>query len=330
MFYRLVLALSVLIAAVSCSVFQPPTVPFSSSAVPMFFFTPTNSIFWYQPIPAVTNIDANSAVMIADMVRNRPQGTPTANPHTAVCYADASTARYNVPVNAVYPPNTGIRNVPIPAYMLPHNESDSHVAIIDAAGGYSYEFWQMRILNGRWVAGNAAIFSLAGNGVNPFISARASGFSLLAGLIWPQELFATNIRHALVISWANTKKGGPVAPATYSDGRSDETGAIPMGALIRLKPAFVITSLSNTDMYQRAIMAALQTYGGYVCDSGGFSIYCVSPQSYSSNPYVDVPSYNKEFNTIDLSMLPIDQLEVIHMGPVLATSNGYTYPGMYY
>ncbi|MBI4977469.1 MAG: hypothetical protein HZC28_08310 [Spirochaetes bacterium] len=326
---RIVLAAAFIAAlGISCNVFQPPIAPYTYTGMPPFHFNATN--FWYQKIATNAAIDTNSPAMVSNIVQNRPAYSPWGVPHTAICYADANTRRYNVPVNAVYPPHTGIRSVPIPEHMLPEKISDSHVAIVDTNGGFSYEFWNMRVLNGRWVSGNAAIFSLAGNGVNQFISARASGFSLLAGLIWPQEILSTNIQHALVISWQNTRKGGAVAPATYSDGWRDEPGAIPMGALIQLDPAFDITTISNADKYQLAIFRALQEYGGYICDTGGFSFYLVSLQSYAENPYSVIPSYSLENNSIDLSILPLERLRVIQMGPEREKTNGYAFPEMYY
>ena len=48
------------------------------------------------------------------------------------------------------------------------------------------------------------------------MSTRASGFSSVAGLIWPEELRAGEINHALVFAYPFTRSGGPVGLATLA------------------------------------------------------------------------------------------------------------------
>jgi hypothetical protein len=131
-------------------------------------------------------------------------------------------------------------------------------------------------------------------------SARASGFVNMAGLVRPEEVQAGVINHALAIGYPYTKAGGPVAPATKSDGRAaTENGtatgnpampsggmAIPEGARLDIDPSFDLNSLS-LQPWERTLAVALQTYGGYVVDtSGSTTIYAQNPQSYTTgNPF---------------------------------------------
>jgi hypothetical protein len=291
---------------VSCSVFEPPANPLGLGDVPQFSFPSTN--FWNTKISANAETDPASDIMIAKMKKDKPAFSPWGIPSVAVYYTSSSTPRYNVPVNAVPEPKAGIKSVPIPDYALPYEESDSSIVLIDQ---------------------NGAIFDLAGNGLTGYIGSRASGFSLLGGPIWPEELLSTNINHALVISWLYMKKGGPVDPATYSDGWSDDPGAIPMGARIQLDPTLDLSSL-KIDKYQRAIFRALQEYGAYIADTGGFNIMLIERRTYAQNPYRDIPCYNSKYNSIDLSPLPIEKIRVLKLGPQLPKVNGYSHPELYY
>lgn len=303
--------------------------PLSYDQVPVFQFSSTN--FWYQKIASNAELDPNSQAMIDLLVKTKEQSTPYAlvdDGGVAVFYTGTKTPRYNVPLFSSGNAEHGILSVPIPDFALPDKGSDSHTVFIDTVNNRSYEFWQLRMLGGRWVVGNSAIFSLSGNGVIPFISARASGFSLLAGLIWPQELLAAAIPHALVFVF-HPKKGGPVAPATYSDGRYTDPNCLPMGARIQLDPSFDLSTL-GIDERRKAIFRALQEYGAYLCDSGSFAFKCVSPPSYNNNPYTGVSGYKQENGSIDLSMLPANKLRVLKLGAVQATTNGRSFPELYY
>ena len=107
------------------------------------------------------------------------------------------------------------------------------------------------------------------------------------GLIRPEELKAGAIRHALVFSLPSqyVKGGGPVPPATESDGQSGLEGAIPEGARVQLAPSFDVKTLEHP--WQRTIARALQVYGMYLADRGGGGVGLVAqnPQSYRRNPY---------------------------------------------
>ncbi len=138
-----------------------------------------------------------------------------------------------------------------------------------------------------------------GTGIQPGgFSTRASGFVNIAGLIRPTELGAGAIRHALTFAYPFTKDGGPVAPATASDGRAstqDGWGGlarpanalpIPEGARVQLDPALDLDALDLLP-WQKAVARALQVYGMFLADtSPNISLAAVGAQSWRSNPYV--------------------------------------------
>ena len=204
-----------------------------------------------------------------------------------VYHADASTRRYDVKLLGPDVDGKSLRNVPIPARSAPDPMADGHMAVLDRSSGCVFELYQARKLtDGRWTAtwGNSknerrglATYPSGG-------STRGSGFSSIAGLIRPEELKAGAIRHALVFAYRYTKAGGPVPPATRSDGRSRDRDAIPIGARLRLNPRFDVSTLHPR--WQRTIARALQVYGMYLVDTGGdMAVMAQNPQSYPINPY---------------------------------------------
>lgn len=326
---KLLFSVGMLFLLTSCGLFEPPQSPVSWETLSPVHFPSTN--FWYQKIASNAELDPASQSMINLLSNTRENSTPYAligNGGVSVFDTDSKTPRYNVPNTVLGYEKNGIKNVPIPDYALPADEQDSHTVFLDKARGYSWEFWQLRILNGKWVMGTSAVYDLSGPGVIPQSSGRASGFSLLSGLIWPQELLATNIPHALVFVF-HTKKGNPVWPALHSDGPYTEEAAMPMGTHIQLDPALELTNL-GLDRYQIAIGKALQEYGAYLGDTGSFAFKCVSPRSYASDPYAPIPSYDRSSKIIKLDKIPANRFRVLKLGAVQSNYNILAHPELYY
>jgi hypothetical protein len=199
----------------------------------------------------------------------------------------------------------------MPAHAAPDPRGDGHIAVIDQSSGCEYDFWQARQRDGRWRASWGNALPLGGSGIYPEgLSARGSGFALLAGLIQPGELRNGRIDHALVWSYAEPAAGGPVRPASESDGVSRRPNAIPEGALVQLDPALDLGTLSLAP-YERTIARALQEYGAYLADVGsGFAVYAAHPMSQRTNPYAGVlPSRNYP----SLEGIPFERLRVLSL-----------------
>jgi hypothetical protein len=143
------------------------------------------------------------------------------------------------------------------------------------------------------------------------MSSRASGIAAAAGLIWPEEIRAGSIPHALVFAYPHTRAGGPVEPATRSDGQSAERRALPIGARLVLDPALDLNTLGLPPA-ERAIADALQRYGMILGDtSNGFSLYAVHPNSFTADPYVSTWG---TVTYIKLGMIPFDRMKVLPLG----------------
>lgn len=273
---------------------------------------------FYDSIPPDTNLDPNSSTMISSLEDQANQGFLIAVKEwtTTVFYADENTPTHDVKLTAGWAPHKKLKNVPIPDFAEPDPSGDGHMVIIDEANNCAYDFWQAKYSNG-WKASWGNAIPLDSDGIfSQGMSARGSGFELLQGMIWPQELEAGEINHALIFSYDHTAAGGPVAPATESDGTTSDAWAIPEGALVRLDPNLDLNTL-NLNSYEMTIAKCLQKYGMYCADDGGgISLYAINPLSCKSNPY---ENFWGDQTYVDFSKIPVSSFQVMEMGPQAET-----------
>lgn len=251
-----------------------------------------------------------------------------------VFFAGANTPQHDVELPCGEFWELGIselRNVPIPEWATPSDDvdggdsppigcgeesaQDNFLIVLDLENRCEYDFWQARQENGEWVASFGTGFEMDGPGVHPNgMSSRGSGFAFLGGVIWPSELIAGKINHPLAFSYEFPKAGGPVSPATDSDGVSTESFALPEGARLQLDPEFDLSSLDLTD-YELTIATAMQEYGLILVDRGGagpVGFYAVDPSSATSNDYSDIWG-DEDFIALDgltIADLPLRVLEL--------------------
>jgi len=221
--------------------------------------------------------------MIDRLVAGAVQGFPIASgAWTFPVYAAPPTSpRYDVRLTVSWAPARVMSGVPIPSTAAPDPAGDHHLTIMDPATNCEYDFWgASKASDGTWSAWWANATMLSGNGIyDGGWSARAAGFANGLGLIRPEELAAGHIDHALVFGFPDAKAGGPVWPATHSDGNSTAPGAIPEGARVQLDPSLNLDSL-GLNPWQKIVARALQTHGMFLADSGGTtSLYAVNTQS---------------------------------------------------
>ncbi|WP_232664321.1 hypothetical protein [Pseudonocardia sp. TRM90224] len=228
-----------------------------------------------------------------------------------IYHADAGTPRRNVPLTAEWALVDALPNVPVPPDARPDPMDDAQLAIVDSSTGCVYDFWGASGtgsgLTAQW--GNA--MPVEGSGVYPDgLGSRASGISAAAGVITADELRRGSIEHALAFAYPKTKAGGPVPPATKSDGTSTDPSALPEGARVRLDPAVDVTKL-GLNRTELAIARALQRYGMILVDtSGGFTIYVQHPQSLPAGTYAGVLP---DTDWMDLGKIPVDRFQVMDL-----------------
>jgi hypothetical protein len=232
----------------------------------------------------------------------------------SVFLADEQTSFRRIPLTADWAPRRMSNPVPLPARARPDPGGDGHMVVVDPTRGCEYDFYAAhRSSSGSWSAGWQTRLSIDGRGtVRGSPSTRASGFGLLAGLIFPRELTRGRIDHALVFSSPLVRNGRPVPPATESAGGSSDPNGLPMGTRVRLNPDLDLSKLPLT-RYEKTIARALQIYGMYLADTGGtLTLYAVHPESYESDPYGDIFPAGEEYPS--LGHIPLDQLQVLLPG----------------
>ncbi len=270
---------------------------------------------FYRKIASHPDIDPASETMVKSLVDQANEAFVVAVKKwtVPVYYADASTTLREVKLTASWAPKKAMLDVPIPDFAEADPSDDGSMVVIDEENGCIYDFWRMRYRNGRWKAAWGNALPLASDGIFPKgFSARGSGFELLQGLIWPQELLEGHIDHALIFSYDHTRAGGPVAPATESDGTSSEDWAIPEGALVQLDPELNLDSL-GLNSYERIIAKALQEYGMYCADDGGgLQLYAVNPICVKNNPYENIWG-DRTF--VFLDKIPADRFRILKLPP---------------
>jgi hypothetical protein len=230
------------------------------------------------PIAGGAAIDPRSEAMVAQLVREVGEKgwAISSREYTMPLFrADARTNLVSVRVRT----RGTTHRVPIPTGAFPSPGSDGHLAVIDGRKGCEYDFYRARRLSdGSWEAENFNALPITGSGIYPRgLATRASGFANAAGLITAKEMARGRIDHALVFTMAATRAGGPVPPASSSDGTSSGEGTIPEGARLQLDPAL---SLESLQPWQRVIARALQRYGMYLADTGGaVALFAQHPDS---------------------------------------------------
>lgn len=152
-----------------------------------------------------------------------------------------------------------------------YGANDGHLVVVNTATNTYYDFWELLVNSsgqptstnvGQIVSGNLA----TSNGTPGTTAAEITG---LAGDIMPGELNCeTCLQHALnviVPSSMISNLVGTQAPAAKTDGTV--TGAIfREGAKIRFDPSVDIDSLTGVSTAVKALMTALQQYGGVITD----------------------------------------------------------------
>jgi hypothetical protein len=306
---------------------KPSTFPSLASVGLFSAASPFNT-----PIGANPAIDANSAALIGQFTNAGALVIQVKQFSSTVFFANASTPRADVPVLCGPVWEVGVSrmvNIPIPPFAEAsvdvdgagnppegcgeNADQDNNLIILDMVNRCEYDFWQARNNGGSWSASWGNSMSMDDDGsFDNGMSIRGSGFAFLGGLIWPDELQNGAVTHRLVASYPFTKSGGPVTPATDSDGITESDTAIPEGALLQLNPDLDLNSLGLTS-YELAIARGLQTYGLMIVDTGGESgigLYSIDPRSINGDLYGgSLPA--DDF--VELGNIPLGEFRVLQM-----------------
>jgi hypothetical protein len=210
--------------------------------------------------------------------------------------------------------------VPIPADAIIPPDSDAHVAVWQPATDTVWEMWRARRVGEGWEACWGGRLDHASTSIGTFAfpyGATASGWSLLAGLVTPDDLRSGTIDHALAISVGSVRAETVSWPANRTDGKSDAPNSIPAGQRLRLDPSVDVASLAVTPL-GRMVATALQRYGAIVRDSspGSVSVYAQYPdptlKAAGVDPYLAFYGGRPKYEQLD--GIPWDRLVVLPVG----------------
>jgi len=194
-----------------------------------------------------------------------------------------------------------------PANVDLRSSADRHLLIVDRDNRHLYELYNVFYDGVNWHAGSGAFFDLNANGRRPdgWTSADAAGLAILPGLVRYDEVFGPGeIQHALRVTVRATN--GYVFPASHRAGST--TGALPMGARLRLKATVSLTTY--TPEVQK-IFRAMQRYGLIVADNGS-DMYISGAFDTRWNNGVLNPAFSalkaSDFEVVQLGWRPQGQL----------------------
>lgn len=149
----------------------------------------------------------------------------------------------------------------------PSATGDRHVIGLDPTRCKLYELFKATPSAEGWRAANGAVFDLRRRSPTRPIgwtSADAAGLPIYPGLVRREEVQTGAIRHALRVTFAETRRAF-ILPATHYASSNTSANLPPMGLRLRLKQRVDISGYSSAN---QVILRALKTYGLIVADNG--------------------------------------------------------------
>ena len=186
----------------------------------------------------------------------------------------------------------------------PNSCGDHHLAVVEQGACRLWEAYSAYKLGGQWYALSTAAWDLKSLALRPssWTSADAAGLPITPMVVKAAEANSGEIRHALRVTFRDDALANAfVWPARHGAGNS--AGAIPFGALLRLRADFVIPDSWTTQA--KAVATAAKRYGMYVGDIG--------PDFYVRGE----PDAGWDRNTFSqLATIPLSQMEFVDLGNV--------------
>ena len=150
----------------------------------------------------------------------------------------------------------------------PNTCGDKHVLVVEQGACRLWESFYSYKLSGQWYTLATAAWDLKSLALRPnnWASGDAAGLPITPLLAKAAEASSGEIKHALRVNFRNSALSQQhVWPGRFAAGAGG-SGAIPFGALLRLKADFVIPDTWTPQA--RAIATAAKRYGMYVSDNG--------------------------------------------------------------
>jgi hypothetical protein len=271
--------------------------------------------FWNLPIAADAPLDTNSSAIVANAIDRYAKTAVFANGNewgVPVAFATDAAKMYDIACTRYC--DKPFARFRVPRATRPATGSDHHLAVLH--GSRELDLWDAQYDPARdgWSASTVLVNDAFGWGAScpegkHCNGAVAAGFALLGGLVWPHELRAGRIEHALAITTPFTRAQFIACPATHTDGKHAEPDAIPEGARIQLDPTFNVDA-QPWPSWKKTLARALQRYGAYIVDTGGaLAIRAVSDVNLPDNSWAAAGTPTQG----SLSELPWNRMRVLRL-----------------
>ncbi|MFI5736638.1 right-handed parallel beta-helix repeat-containing protein [Kribbella sp. NPDC051587] len=227
--------------------------------------------YFRTAIGANPRLDSNSAAIVNSMGSNTPRLN---GPEWQITLYTASNSDplYHPEFNQDWGCSVG-DGIHIPDYAtreLP-GDGDAWVVVYNKDDKTVKSIWGASKSGGSWNGECGGTWPAAGGGGTESKTAGVGNGAEVqagAGFILNSEIATGKIEHALAFT-SRTTCGNFRKPAGKSDGSTGGASCVPMGARLQLDPSVNCAGLSGASAGEKMICVALQTYGGYVLDSGG-------------------------------------------------------------
>jgi hypothetical protein len=294
---------------------------------------------WNHRIPADALMDPASDALIADFASRGPLHINIKDWSIPVYFIDAD----HTPLHDVADSRPGVyglgfefpRSIPIPdgAIASPPFDGDNHLCIIDRAKNREWGMWWARQdASGRWSTGLGAVTDLAATGVaRPWYAvdreldaarARASGFPLVAGLIFVDEIKAGRINHALVFAYDHCRTGFFIPPASTAQvtvPKTTNSFGIPMGGRLQLDPKWGVEQ-SALSAGGKIVARALQEYGAYCGDYADANVIFADNSPAALQAWAGVLDFGELARVFTPAMMR-KHFRVLDMGQIMPGQN---------
>ena len=278
---------------------------------------------WNKDISS-SPVDPNSAAIISyigstvgihpDFGSGLYNGSNIGIPYTVV-----GSSQPLIPINyTAYGSESDPGPMPIPlsanieGYPNPGN-GDRHVLVLDNANCFLYELYSSYPQSTSWNAGSGAVWDLLADEQRPYTwtSADAAGLPIFPGLVRYDDVAAGAINHAIRFTLQNSSAGF-TPPASHWAATTSNTTAPPMGARLRLKATFDVSSFSATN---QIILNAMKKYGLILADNGSSMYISGAPDSRWDNSDLH-----------NLGAVTASDFDVIQIAPLYTSANVPTGP----
>ena len=271
------------LGAVPAHAAKPPRIG-GCRVFPAFKGSPTarsaaNQTAWNQNV-ARAPIDPNSSDYLARI--SGLGGNQVVHPDFG------GSGRYGIPYTTVgrnqrrvrvtvtgYPDESDFGRAPIPPNAPIESGSDRHVLVLQRHRCDLFEMFDARFVGGpgnRWRASSTARFDLRSSGLRDdgWTSADAAGLPILPGLVRYGEVRRGHVRHAIRVTFAETRRAY-IHPATHYASSRCHPDLPPMGLRLRLRRSYLEAHLHHfpRGSQSRVIFKVLYRYGIITADNGG-------------------------------------------------------------